>query len=136
MAAGIRLELYMRVSVLARRTISGTVDILPGFDICTGQHVDKVLIANSDGTLRASAVQARGVEGTEAVYQAKKEDILTAGAYGSPAILLRSGVCQAVELTELGIETISDLPGVGKTLQSHLVRPLSSRSTLHSHKEC
>jgi choline dehydrogenase len=45
--------------------------------------------------------------------------VLSAGAYGSPAILLRSGIGPADELRELGIEAVHDLPGVGRSLADH-----------------
>jgi choline dehydrogenase len=44
------------------------------------------------------------------------EVILSGGSYGSPAILLRSGVGPAAELVELGIDVVADLP-VGQRLQ-------------------
>ena len=44
------------------------------------------------------------------------EVILSAGSYGSPAILLRSGVGPAADLAELGIDVVADLP-VGQHLQ-------------------
>jgi choline dehydrogenase len=44
------------------------------------------------------------------------EVILSAGSYGSPAILLRSGVGPAADLAQLGIEVVADLP-VGQHLQ-------------------
>jgi choline dehydrogenase len=44
------------------------------------------------------------------------EVILSGGSYGSPAILLRSGVGPAADLTELGIDVVADLP-VGQRLQ-------------------
>lgn len=44
------------------------------------------------------------------------EVILCGGSYGSPAILLRSGVGPAADLTELGIDVVADLP-VGQRLQ-------------------
>jgi choline dehydrogenase len=44
------------------------------------------------------------------------EVILSCGSYGSPAILLRSGVGPAADLTELGIDVVADLP-VGQRLQ-------------------
>ena len=47
--------------------------------------------------------------------------MLCAGAYGSPAILLRSGVGDAVELRSLGIAPVLDLPGVGCNLHDHPV---------------
>jgi choline dehydrogenase len=45
--------------------------------------------------------------------------LLCAGAYGSPAILLRSGVGPAGDLRRLGIDAVVDLPGVGANLQNH-----------------
>lgn len=45
--------------------------------------------------------------------------ILAAGAYGSPAILLRSGIGPAAELKQLGIPMVRDLPGVGSGLMDH-----------------
>jgi choline dehydrogenase len=44
------------------------------------------------------------------------EVILSGGSYGSPAILLRSGVGPASDLAELGIDVVADLP-VGQHLQ-------------------
>jgi choline dehydrogenase len=44
------------------------------------------------------------------------EVILSSGSYGSPAILLRSGVGPAADLAELGIDVVADLP-VGQRLQ-------------------
>jgi choline dehydrogenase len=44
------------------------------------------------------------------------EVILSSGTYGSPAILLRSGVGPAADLAELGIDVVADLP-VGRHLQ-------------------
>ena len=45
--------------------------------------------------------------------------ILSAGTYGSPPILLRSGIGPAAELRELGITVVADLPGVGANLADH-----------------
>jgi choline dehydrogenase len=45
--------------------------------------------------------------------------VLSAGVYGSPAILLRSGVGPARDLRKLGIALHSDLPGVGANLHDH-----------------
>jgi choline dehydrogenase len=45
--------------------------------------------------------------------------VLAAGAYGSPAILLRSGVGPADEIASLGIRALHDLPGVGRALTDH-----------------
>lgn len=46
------------------------------------------------------------------------EIILCAGAYGSPAILMRSGIGPAKDLSSLGIKPLIDAPA-GKNLQEH-----------------
>jgi choline dehydrogenase len=45
--------------------------------------------------------------------------VLAAGAYGSPAILMRSGIGSAEELQALGIAPVADLPAVGRNLRDH-----------------
>jgi 5-(hydroxymethyl)furfural/furfural oxidase len=45
--------------------------------------------------------------------------IVSAGAIHSPAILLRSGIGPADELTRLGIPVVADRQGVGRNLQNH-----------------
>ena len=47
--------------------------------------------------------------------------VLCGGAYGSPAILLRSGIGEPAELQALGIAPAVDLPGVGRNLHDHPV---------------
>ena len=47
------------------------------------------------------------------------EIILSAGAIGSPTLLLRSGVGPADHLRSLGIPVVHDLPGVGENLRNH-----------------
>ncbi|MEV8135263.1 MULTISPECIES: GMC family oxidoreductase [Microbacterium] len=47
--------------------------------------------------------------------------ILAAGAFNSPAILMRSGIGAADDLTEHGIAVRHELPGVGRNLMEHPV---------------
>ena len=49
----------------------------------------------------------------------KKEVILSAGAVGSPHILMLSGVGPGAHLQDMGIEVLCDLPGVGQNLNDH-----------------
>jgi choline dehydrogenase-like flavoprotein len=51
--------------------------------------------------------------------RAEREVIVTAGAVGSPKLLLLSGIGPAEQLHGLGIPTVLDLPGVGSNLQDH-----------------
>lgn len=65
---------------------------------------------------------------------ANKEIILSAGAFGSPQLLLLSGVGPSQELKSLGIPVVHHLKGVGKNLQEHadigLIRSTSLSGTL------
>src|SRR5499426_1305414 len=51
---------------------------------------------------------------------ASREVILCAGTIHSPRLLLLSGVGPHADLERLGIDTVIDLPGVGRNLQDHL----------------
>jgi len=79
----------------------------PNLKISGDVLVDHVLFAGR----RAIGIATAG--GTEIPAG---EVILSGGTYGSPAILLRSGVGPAADLAELGIDVVADLP-VGQHLQ-------------------
>ena len=57
-------------------------------------------------------------DGRELALLADREIVLSAGAYGTPQILMLSGIGQTESLRPLGIEPIVDLP-VGENLQDH-----------------
>jgi len=54
------------------------------------------------------------------VVRAEREVLLTAGAFGSPKLLMQSGVGPADHLKSVGVAVVHDLPGVGANLQDHL----------------
>jgi hypothetical protein len=62
--------------------------------------------------------------GQEETLFFEREIVLAAGAYGSPQILMLSGVGSADELTTFGIPAVVDLP-VGTNLQDHPLLPMS-----------
>ncbi|KAM5346657.1 hypothetical protein ACJ41O_009662 [Fusarium nematophilum] len=85
-------------------------------------HVDKVAIEkDANGELRATGVRAVKADGSVVDLKARKEVIVSGGAYCSPNILNRSGIGAKDELQKHGIETLVDLPAVGKNLQDHLI---------------
>jgi choline dehydrogenase len=51
--------------------------------------------------------------------RARKEVIVSGGAFGSPHLLQASGIGPADHLQDVGIAVIHDLPGVGSNLQDH-----------------
>ncbi len=67
-------------------------------------------------------------KGQEHVAKAGREVILSAGAFGSPHLLMLSGIGAADELQAHGIDVVRELPGVGKNLQDHLDYIISYKS--------
>jgi choline dehydrogenase len=55
--------------------------------------------------------------------------VLAAGAYGSPAILTRSGIGPVGELQRLGLHPVVDLPGVGANLSDHALLSIELPTT-------
>jgi choline dehydrogenase len=82
--------------------------------IYTDCFVQRIVIEQG----RATGVQVEH-SGITRHLKAKREVILSAGAYGSPAILQHSGIGAAAELQALGIPVRLDLPGVGRNLHDH-----------------
>jgi len=72
---------------------------------------------------RASGISIHR-HGQEETLFSEREIILAAGAYGSPQILMLSGIGPADELSPFGIPAVVDLP-VGKNLQDHPLLPIS-----------
>jgi choline dehydrogenase len=88
--------------------------------ILTDTQTEKVLIEEE----RAVGIRVKRHGKMETIYAAK-EVILSAGAIGSPQILMLSGVGDPTELAPHGIEVRKSLHGVGKNLQDHLqARPV------------
>ena len=78
------------------------------------------------------AVVHKGVKKT---IRARREVVLSAGAIGSPQLLMVSGIGDPDTLKPHGIEVRHALPGVGKNLQDHLqARPVykTSLSTINT----
>ena len=97
-------------------TAKAYLDAIAGrrnLEIRTGATVHRVLI--SEG--RATGVQYARDGRVEQVTAG--EVILSAGAFGSPQILMLSGVGPADHLRETGVAPLLDLPGVGQNLQDH-----------------
>ncbi len=86
----------------------------PNLRIITGAVAERILF---DGK-RAIAVEAN-VDGRLQRFSASAEIILAAGAIGTPALLMRSGVGPAEMLKSHGIDVIAKLEEVGRNLQEH-----------------
>lgn len=92
----------------------------PNLTVLADTLVRRVLF---EGT-RAVGVEVEGESGAETL-RARGEVILSAGAVGSPHLLLLSGVGPAEELSRHGVPVVRDLPSVGRDLTDHLLVPLA-----------
>jgi choline dehydrogenase len=84
--------------------------------VVTGGLVERVNIV--DGT--ATGVAYRDAAGTVTQVTAKREVILTAGAIGSPHLLMLSGIGDPDALAAAGVPLVSASLEVGRNLQDHL----------------
>lgn len=75
--------------------------------------VDRVLVR--EGLAVGVEVLQKGERRTLVADQV----VLAAGAYGSPAILQRSGIGDATTLATAGVALVHELPGVGQNLHDH-----------------
>ena len=84
--------------------------------VLTDTNVDKIIM---DGD-RAVGVRCFDADKKPFEIHCTKEVLLSSGAFGSPQIMLRSGLGPKEEISKHGIDHIVDLPGVGKNLQDHI----------------
>ena len=76
---------------------------------------------------RATGLMVR-INGEDSVLKARREVIVSQGAFGSPQLLLLSGIGPEDELRAHGIAPVHVLPGVGANLQDHLDYTISHTS--------
>jgi choline dehydrogenase len=111
-----------------RRVTSSTAFLAPvrkrsNLEIATGAHVRRVVL---DGGRAAGVEYDRA--GSRVTARAEREVVLSAGAYGSPQLLMLSGVGPADHLREHGIEPLVESPNVGAHLMEHPMAFVNWRS--------
>jgi choline dehydrogenase len=115
---------WMQLTIRDRRRLTTAGAYLepladdPRLTVRTDAPVERLLL--EDG--RCVGVRVAGPDGPEDLRA--DEVVLSAGAIGSPLILLRSGIGPAGHLAEVGVETVVDLPGVGENLHDHFLSPV------------
>ena len=95
----------------------------PNLQVFTDTLTTRVLTETLDGRPRAVGVEVRpdGGRGPLQTLPLKRggEVLLSAGAFGSPQLLMLSGIGPADHLRAHGIAPVLDLPGVGQNLHDH-----------------
>ena len=88
----------------------------PNLKVITGALASRIVISDK----RATGIALRRGRGGEEIVSARREVLLGAGAFGSPQLLMLSGIGPGDELRRNGIGVLHDSPGVGRNLQDHI----------------
>jgi choline dehydrogenase-like flavoprotein len=95
----------------------------PNLTVITRALTTRVVTETVDGQVRAVGVEYRTDAGRGGLQtlrlNAGGEVLLSAGAFGSPQLLMLSGIGPAEHLREQGIGVVHHLPGVGENLHDH-----------------
>jgi len=102
LAGGVRMNAAFTYLAAARSR--------PNLALVADVLVDRVMVEGG---------RAVGIRTSDGRVVGGREVVLCAGAYGSPAVLLRSGIGPPAHLQQLGIPVVADLPGVGEGLLDH-----------------
>lgn len=92
----------------------------PNVTVLTERKVARVLFEGR------RSVGVALLDGT--VYKASREIVLATGAIATPRLLQLSGIGNGGHLSSLGIDVVSDLPGVGENYQDHMEVPVQAET--------
>ena len=87
----------------------------PNLHVVTDAAADRIVFEGR----RAAGVEVRR-GGRAATFRARVEVMVACGSFGTPALLMRSGIGPAAHLREHGLAVVHDAPEVGSNLQDHL----------------
>jgi choline dehydrogenase len=112
--------MYQVTQLKGERCSAAKAYLTPNLDranltVLTGATVERVLVESA----RAVGVQLRH-GGERIVLKVRHEVVLSAGSFGSPQVLMLSGIGPRQELQKHGISIVHELPGVGENLQDHI----------------
>ena len=94
----------------------------PNLKVITHAHTTQVLIQQD----RAVGVEFAVGKNQTQQAMARKEVLVSAGAFQSPQLLMLSGIGPAEALRSAGIAVKKEIPGVGQNLQDHIFTGVSS----------
>ncbi len=112
-----------------RAFLEGHAEHRTNLTIITGAQATRIILEKSSGEIHAKGVEYRAAGGAICIVFALKEVILSAGAVGSPHLLMLSGIGPRRELEAAGVSCMVDSPHVGKHLKDHIQVPLFFHSS-------
>lgn len=112
---------YQLTQKNGRRSSAATAFLVPALtrpNLFVRRDCEVLRVVVERGHATGIAVAAPG--GAVERITATREVLVTAGAIGSPRLLMLSGIGPADHLKQTGIPVVHDLPGVGSNLQDHI----------------
>ena len=111
---------YQLTQKQARRSSAATAYLRPALKrpnltLMRDALIIRIVIENA----RATGVEVARKDGVS-IVKAEREVILSAGAIGTPRLLMLSGIGPADHLKSVGVKPLHDLSGVGSNLQDHI----------------
>jgi choline dehydrogenase-like flavoprotein len=100
--------------------LEGEPESRPNLTVITEAQVTRIVLEGEPGALRATGVEYIADDGERQVVAARNEVVLSAGAVGSPQLLMVSGIGPREHLESLDIDCHLDVPEVGQHLKDHL----------------
>lgn len=99
----------------------------PNLNVVKHSQVMQIIIENGKAVgVRVNRTDPFTGDGSHLMeIRATKEVIVSAGAIGSPQLLLLSGIGPAEQLKSFNMPVFADLPGVGSNLQDHVLTPFA-----------
>ena len=95
----------------------------PNLQVITHALTEKVIVENG----RATGIAFRQ-HGQLRTVTARREVVLSAGAIGSPHILMLSGIGPEAQLRQFGIPVVHHIAGVGQNMQDHYSAPIKLKA--------
>ncbi|KAG2153874.1 GMC oxidoreductase-domain-containing protein [Suillus clintonianus] len=94
----------------------------PNLHVWDGKRVKRIIFEDKRAVgveFTSDPVSCPGADQSTSIVKASKLVVVSAGAFGSPRILERSGIGAEAILKRCGIEQLVNLPGVGENYQDH-----------------
>ncbi|KAJ5827176.1 Glucose-methanol-choline oxidoreductase [Penicillium robsamsonii] len=123
-----------RVSALTAWLNNSVVNERKGrLTVCTGVTATKLEFSDDGTTVTGVWINSGGV--ADILVEAHQEVILCSGVFGTPQLLMKSGIGTKEHLSAHKIPVVHDLPAVGAHLTTHILVPVMTelplKHTLH-----
>lgn len=109
----------------AKRSYAYSAYLEPNIDrknlfVLTDTHVTKVVLEGDGDLQRATGILAVRNEKEISIGGVRRGVVVAAGTFQTPQVLELSGIGNPSILSQFGIKSVIDLPGVGENLQDHV----------------